>query len=64
MKHQKQHPLRTQLTQKDWQRIQQTLNGELDETWATLEEIAAAHDVLYDAIAGRCQTHSGITTLQ
>lgn len=58
------HPLRKTLSEDDWKRIQAVLNRELDESNATLEEIEAAHDVFYDAIAGAEQTHYGITTLQ
>lgn len=58
------HPLRKTLTKQDWKRIQAVLDRELDETNATTDEIEAAHDVFYDAIAGSTQTHFGITTLQ
>lgn len=62
-KHMVIHPLRKTLTKQDWKRIQAVLDRELDETNATTDEIEAAHDVFYDAIAGSTQTHFGITTL-
>jgi hypothetical protein len=62
MKHLLQHPLRDTLTDQDWQRIQGAINREHDEV--TIEEIAAAQDVFYDAIAGAQQTHLGSLTLQ
>lgn len=58
------HPLRKSLKKEDWRRIQAVLDKELDESDATVEEIEAAHDVFYDAIAGAEQTHYGVTTLQ
>ena len=58
------HPLRKTLTKADWKRIQKVLDKELDDSYATLEELEAAHDVFYDAIAGETQTHLGVTTLQ
>jgi hypothetical protein len=58
-----QHPLRDTLTKEDWQRIQTAMDTDnLDSI--TLDEIEAAHDVLYDAIAGAQQTHLGVTTIQ
>jgi hypothetical protein len=63
-KHQVQHPLRKKLAKEDWKRIQKVLDKELDEHNATLDEIEAAHDVFYDAIAAQQQTHLGVITLQ
>jgi hypothetical protein len=63
-KHQMQHPLRGKLKKDDWKRIQKVLDKELDDSYATVEEIEAAHDVFYDAIAGDTQTHLGVTTIQ
>jgi hypothetical protein len=57
------HPLRNTLTQDDWQRIQNALDTD-DVNSVTQEELDAAHDVLYDAIVAKTQTHEGITTLQ
>lgn len=62
MKHLTQHPLRDTLTQEDWIRIQAVIDRKHDD--ATLEEIEAAHDVFYDAVAAETQTHLGVTTLQ
>lgn len=59
-----QHPLRQSLKKKDWKRIQSVMDGDLSDDNATEEELNAAHDVLYDAIAGHEQTHLGVTTLQ
>jgi hypothetical protein len=56
------HPLRADLEKSDWIRIQSVIEGESDD--ATADEIEAAHDVFYDAIAGQKQTHLGVTTLQ
>lgn len=64
MKHLTQHPLRKTLTTEDWQRIQRVLDRDLDDSHATIEEISAAHDVFYDAIAADAQTHTGSWTLQ
>jgi len=57
------HPLRSTLTDDDWTRIQTAIDKNLTHT-VTDEELDAAHDVLFDAIAGKLQTHLGITTLQ
>ena len=54
------HPLRKKLEPEDWQRIQQVMDGELPDGAASVDEIDAAHDVLYDAVAGKLQTHYGI----
>lgn len=57
------HPLRKNLTQEDWARIQTAMEHE-DVDSITDEELDAAHDVLYDAIVAKMQTHEGVTTLQ
>ena len=57
------HPLRDTLTKKDWQRIQDALDAN-EYSKVTVDEIEAAHDLLYDAIAGEQQTHLGVTTVQ
>lgn len=62
MKNMIQHPLRDTLTAEDWKRIQQVIDREHDN--ATTEELEAAHDVFYDAIAGEKQTHLGSYMLQ
>lgn len=61
---QNQHPLRDSLKKKDWKRIQRVMDGDLPEINATADELDAAHDVLFDAIAGHEQTHLGVLTLQ
>jgi hypothetical protein len=53
------HPLRKSLTQEDWKRIQTAMETE-DADAVTDEEVDAAYDVLYDAVAGKMQTHYGI----
>lgn len=58
------HPLRHTLEDSDWKRIQQVLDGEIEQHHASLEELDAAQDVLYDAIVAKLQTHYGVTTLQ
>lgn len=57
------HPLRNTLTQEDWARITRAMETE-DVDAITDEELDAAHDVLYDAIAAKMQTHHGSTVLQ
>lgn len=57
------HPLRDSLTKKDWQRIDAAIESK-DYTAVTEDELDAANDVFYDAIAGAQQTHLGVTTLQ
>ena len=57
------HPLRKKLTDADWTRIQTAMEQD-DVDSVTDEELDAAHDVLYDAIAAKLQTHEGITVLQ
>jgi hypothetical protein len=56
------HPLRKTLTSEDWQRIQSAMESE-DVDAVTDAEIDAAHDVLYDAVAAKIQTHEGILLL-
>lgn len=58
------HPLRDSLSNKDWKRIQKVLDKKIAQTEATLEEIEAAHDVFYDAVAAKLQTHLGSLILQ
>jgi len=57
------HPLRNTLTQEDWQRIQTAMQTD-DVNAITDEELDAAHDVLYDAIVHKLQTHFGTTVIQ
>jgi hypothetical protein len=58
------HPLRKKLTNKDWGRIDRVMKEELDITLASDEEIDAACDVLFDAIAAKKQTHLGVLSMQ
>ena len=58
------HPLRDVLTRKDWNRIQEVIDGNLPQDSATVDELDAASDLLYDAIVAKMQTHEGVTTLQ
>jgi len=52
------HPLRETLTPKDWNRIQQVIDGVHEN--ASLEEISAATDVFFDALVAEKQTHEGM----
>lgn len=52
------HPLRKILSQDDWKRIQDAMDTE-DVDAVTDAEVEAAHDVVYDAIAAKFQTHIG-----
>jgi hypothetical protein len=58
------HPLRKKLTNKDWSRIDRVMKEELDIAHASDEEIDAACDVLFDAIAAKKQTHLGVLSMQ
>lgn len=58
-----QHPLRDTLTKEDWSRIQTAMDTKNYDN-VTEDELDAAHDVFYDAIAGAEQTHLGVTTIQ
>ena len=62
MKHLTEHPLRKTLSKQDWKRIQGAIDRLHED--ATLEEILAAHDVFYDAVAAQTQTHLGSLRLQ
>lgn len=56
------HPLRHELSDEDWERLDNFVqNGEGD---ATLEEIEAYADWLFDEIVANMQTHDGIVTIQ
>ena len=59
----KEHPLRSLLTEQDLERIHLALETE-DVYNVTNEELDAVHDVLYDAIVAKLQTHPGVITLQ
>ena len=57
------HPLRNTMLEEDWERMDRIVSENSDED-CTAEEIAAYQDWLYDELAGRLQTHDGVTTLQ
>lgn len=57
------HPLRLELDEDDWERIRQAVFDDHADA-VTEQEIEAMQDVLFDAIAGKLQTHQGVTTLQ
>lgn len=57
------HPLRKVLEKSDWNRIQAAIDSEVYDS-VTDDELDAAHDVFYDAIAGKTQTHLGCVILQ
>jgi hypothetical protein len=56
------HPLRLDLTEDDWERLDRIVLG--GEESCTAEELNAYQDWLYDEIASKLQTHEGVTTLQ
>lgn len=58
-----QHPLRDDLCREDWKRIQTAIDTRCYDAVSN-EEVDAANDVFYDAIAGQKQTHLGVITLQ
>lgn len=58
------HPLRKDLDKSDWQRIQEVIDRKIPDHNASIEELDAAKDVFYDAIAAQTQTHYGVITLQ
>ena len=57
-----QHPLRDSLTKEDLVRIQGAIDGEHDDV--TTDELEAAEDIFFDAVASRMQTHESILILQ
>ena len=60
----KEHPLRESLSDDDLIRINQVMTKEVDLDFATVEELEAVYDMMYDYVAAESQTHPGITTLQ
>jgi len=58
-----QHPMREQLEKTDWIRIQEAIDTKCYDS-VSADEIDAANDVFFDAIAGTSQTHLGVTTRQ
>lgn len=64
LKQSPEHPLRKSLKKDDWNRIEQVMRNELDYTQASVEELDAAYDVLFDAVAAKEQTHLGVLSMQ
>jgi uncharacterized Fe-S cluster-containing MiaB family protein len=57
------HPLRNELSDEDWDRIERVI-VEKSEEHVSCEELEAYADYLYDFIASKKQTHYGTTVLQ
>ena len=57
------HPLRLELTDDDWDRIERVIVEKSKEQVST-QELEAFNDYLYDLIASKKQTHYGTTVLQ
>lgn len=57
------HPARDELTDARIQEILECIETS-DTTDITADELEAVLDIMYDAVAGRLQTHSGVTTIQ
>lgn len=48
----------------DMKRMQAVIDGKLGPEWVSDDEILAINDKLYDALAGKLQTHLGVLTVQ
>ena len=57
------HPLRLELSDDDWDRLERVIVDKSDEQ-VSAEELEAYMDYLYDFIASKKQTHYGTTVLQ
>lgn len=57
------HPLRLELSDDDWDRIERVIVDKSQEQVSS-EELEAYMDYLYDVIASKKQTVEGVTTLQ
>ena len=57
------HPLRLELSDDDWDRLERVIVDKSDEQ-VSAEELEAYMDYLYDFIASKKQTHHGTTVLQ
>lgn len=57
------HPLRNELTDDDWDRLERVILHNSKED-VTSEELEAYSDYLYDLVASKKQTHYGTTVLQ
>lgn len=53
-----------EVTDIDVKRMQAVIDGSLDPEWVSEDEILALNDKLYDALAGKLQTHLGVLTVQ
>ena len=53
-----------ELSESDIKRINAVVEGKLAQKWVSFEEIEAYHDLLYDEIAAKIQTHEGSLALQ
>ena len=52
------------LAEIDIKRMQAVIDGTLGAEWVSTDEILAINDKLYDALAGKLQTHLGVLTVQ
>ena len=53
------HPLREYLTNEDWKRIRAAIDsGDYDNI--TIDELAAANDLIIDELSSRSQTHISV----
>lgn len=57
------HPLRHELSDDDWDRIERVIVNKSKEHVST-QELEAFNDYLFDVIAAKVQTHYGTTVLQ
>ena len=57
------HPLRNELSDDDWDRLERVILNKSEEH-VTSEELEAYMDYLYDFVAMKKQTHYGTTVLQ
>ena len=57
------HPLRLELSDDDWDRIERVIVDKSKEQVST-QELEAFNDYLYDLIASKKQTHYGTTVIQ
>ena len=57
------HPLRLELTDDDWDRLERVIAKKSKEHVSS-EELEAYADYLYDFIASKKQTHYGTTVIQ
>jgi hypothetical protein len=60
----KQTNVNYELHEIDIKRMQAVIDGTLDPEWVSDDEVLAINDKLYDAVAGKLQTHLGVLTVQ